>query len=530
MLNFNTPQRTFEIGGVKIGGPLGVNPTVMIGSIFYKNDPLITDARTGEFNRSEANKLISKVEEVSNSYGLPFMLDIVCSVDDAVEDYFAWAVDSTDVPLLIDAVSNEAALKGIQYAKDQGILDRVIFNSLNEATSVKIFNKIREVGLKSAILLTYSNKAVTSSSERVKILEPVLKRASSVGISKPLIDTFVMDVPTLGLASKAFLEIKEKYGLPVGYGAHNAIGSWKQLKRQKNQQITTACTTIVNTFPAVLGADFIIYGPLRRADHLFPAVSIVDTAHAQVALEKKIRLGKDHPRYKLASSINITKKVSEPKGPRDDELQELRNAIRTYDANQAALTAEKLLSKGMSPIYIIEEGLTKGLREIGEEFGKGNIWFTDLVSAAETVEASMKVIEPEIKKTQKKKKTQGKYLIGTVYGDIHDIGKNILALLLRANGFEVIDLGVNVETDKFVEAVKKYKPDILGMSALLTTTLKELRKVVNSLEKEGLRNKVKIIIGGAATSEELARELDVEAYAESALDGVRLGKELMSKS
>jgi N5-methyltetrahydromethanopterin:coenzyme M methyltransferase subunit H len=529
MLDFKTPQKTFIIGGVKVGGPLGVNPTVMIGSIFYKNDPLITNARTGEFDRSEANKLIKKVEDASNSYGLPFMLDIVCSVDDAVEDYFAWAIDSTDVPLLIDAVSNEAALKGLQYAKDQDILDRVIFNSLNEATSNKIFDKIREVGLKSAILLTYSNKAVTSSTKRVKIFKTILKRARSVGISKPLVDTFVMDVPTLGLASKAFLEIKDKYGLPVGYGAHNAIGAWKQLKRQKNKQITTACTTIVNSFPAVLGADFIIYGPLRMADHLFPAVSIVDTAHAQVALEKKKRLDRVHPRYKLASSINITKKVSEPKIPRDDELEELRIAIRTYEADQAALAVEKLLGKGISPIYIIEEGLTKELREIGEEFGKGNIWFTDLVSAAETVEASMKVIEPEIQKTQEKKTTLGKYLIGTVYGDIHDIGKNILALLLRANGFEVIDLGVNVETDEFVEAVREHTPDILGMSALLTTTLKELRKVVNALEKEGLRKNINIIIGGAATSKELASELGVDAYAESAIDGVRIGKELIRK-
>jgi methylmalonyl-CoA mutase cobalamin-binding domain/chain len=215
--------------------------------------------------------------------------------------------------------------------------------------------------------------------------------------------------------------------------------------------------------------------------------------------------------------------------PGDTELQELRNAIRTYDGNQAELEAEKLLGKGMSPIYIIEEGLTKELREIGEEFDRGNIWFTDLVSAAETVESSMKVIEPQIQKTQERKTTLGKYLIGTVYGDIHDIGKNILALLLRANGFEVVDLGVNVETLEFVKAVREYKPDILGMSALLTTTLKEIRKVVKALEKEELRKEVKIIIGGAATSEELAQELGVDAYAESALDGVRLGKELMRK-
>ena len=529
MFNFKSKQRIFEIGSVKIGGPPGVNPTVMVGSIFYKNDPLITDTSTGSFDRDAADDLIYEVEEVSRKTGLPFMLDVVCSVDDAVEDYLAWAADATKAPILIDAVSNEAALRGLEYAEEQDLLERTIFNSLNKATPEIIYEKIKEVGLESAIILTYSNTAVTSSSQRLDLLEPLIKKAGSVGIDKPLIDTFVMDVPTLGLASKALQRVKSEYGLPVGYGAHNAIGSWKTLKRQDNQLINTSCATIVNALPAVLGADFIIYGPLSSASFLFPAVSIVDTAYGQVVIEEGGKLDPVHPRFKLAGSIGKSESLGK-KEKKQDDLYELRSSIRIHNSVSATAAAERAISKGIPPVTVIEEGITRELRRIGEEYERGTVWFTDLVSAADTVRAAMEVIEPEIKKGDEEAKSLGTYLIGTVYGDIHDIGKNIVILLLKANGFRVIDLGVNVSTSDFVEAVRKYDPDILGMSALLTSTLKELRKVVEALEREGLRDDVKIIIGGAATSEELAEELSVNAYAKSALDGVRIGIELVKNS
>ncbi|MBD3207647.1 hypothetical protein GF319_15060 [Candidatus Bathyarchaeota archaeon] len=529
MFNFKAHQKIFDIGDVKIGGLPGVNPTVMIGSIFYKNDPLITSKKRGSFDRDAAHDLINDVEEISRKTGLPFMLDVVCSVDEAVEDYLAWAADSTNAPILLDAVSNEAALRGLEYVEEQKLLERTVFNSLNKATPETIYDKIKEVGLESAIILTYSNTAVTSSSQRVELLRPLIKKAESVGISKPLVDTFVMDVPTLGLASKALQIVKDKYGLPVGYGAHNAIGSWTTLKKQGNQIIGTACATIVNALPAVLGADFIIYGPLKSASYIFPAVSVVDTAFGQLVIEEGGKLDTLHPRFKLSASIGKNEYLTDNEKIQD-EIDEIRFAIKTHNSVNARTATERAITKGISPVTVIEEGITRELRRIGEAYERGGIWFTDLVSAAETVRAAMEIIEPEIETRDERIKSLGTYLIGTVHGDIHDIGKNIVTMLLRANGFRVIDLGVNVSTSEFVEAVREHEPDILGMSALLTTTLKELRKVVEALEREGLRDKVKIIIGGAATSSELADELSVDAYAENALDGVKIAIELMEKS
>jgi len=529
MFKFRAEQKVFEIGGVRVGGRLGENPTVMIGSIFYKRDPLITDAETGEFNRAQAADLIAEVEDVSERTGLPFMLDVVCTVPDMVEDYLGFAADTTEAPILIDAVSDESALRGLDYAREQNLLERTVFNSLNHATPRPIFEKIREVGLESAILLTYSTEAATSSTERVRLLETLLPKAGEAGITMPLIDTFVMDVPTLGLACKALIEAKDRYGYPVGCGAHNAVGAWKQLKKQRDQQLSLACSTIVDGLPAALGADYVIYGPLNLARYLFPAISVIDTSFGQLLLEKGETLKPSHPRFRLASSIR--KRPREKERPRDrgDGLDELRKAVRNYDIEAAVGAAKEAIGAGVDPLAAIEAGLTPELREIGELYGRGDIWFIDLMSAALAVEAAVKVLEPEIKKRGLKQRTRGKYLIGTVAGDIHDIGKNIAGLLLMANGFEVIDLGVDVRPETFVEKVREHRPDILGMSALLTTTKKEQEKVIKALREAGLRDHVKVIIGGAATTPQWAEEIGADAYAEDALDGVKKAISLLEK-
>ena len=323
-----------------------------------------------------------------------------------------------------------------------------------------------------------------------------------------------------GGALEALIEAKDRYGYPVGCGAHNAVGAWKQLKKQRDQQLSLACSTIVDGLPAALGADYVIYGPLSLARYLFPAISVIDTSFGQLLLEKGETLKPSHPRFRLASSIR--KRPREKERPRDrgDGLDELRKAVRNYDKEAAVGAANEAIGSGVDPLTAIEAGLTPELREIGELYGRGDIWFIDLMSAALAVEAAVKVLEPEIRKRGLKQRTRGKYLIGTVAGDIHDIGKNIAGLLLMANGFEVIDLGVDVKPETFVEKVREHRPDILGMSALLTTTKKEQEKVIKALREAGLRDHVKVIIGGAATTPQWAEEIGADAYAEDALDGV----------
>jgi len=301
MFKFPKEQAVYDIAGVKVGGQPGVNPTVMIGSIFYKGDKGVQDEKTGTFDRRMAKELIAKLEDVSGRTGLSAMLDVVCSGPQAAERYLEFGADATRMPILIDAVSEEAALRGMDCAKELGIIDRTVLNSVNPETKEPVYGKIREVGLKSAIILTYSTKAIISSKERVKLLDALIPKVQSAGIRNILVDTVVLDIATLGLACKAIYEVKEQYGYPSGCGAHNAIASWKALKNKKDKVLTLVCSSIVNGLPIAIGADFVLYGPIGDAEYMFPAISLINASYGQVLMEEGKRPGPLHPRFKIAS-------------------------------------------------------------------------------------------------------------------------------------------------------------------------------------------------------------------------------------
>ena len=204
----------------------------------------------------------------------------------------------------------------------------------------------------------------------------------------------------------------------------------------------------------------------------------------------------------------------------DELIRELREAVRFYDREAADSAARKVLDANADPVEAIETGLAAELRIVGEKYGRGEVWFLDLMVAAQIVQSAVQILEPEIRKRGAAKKVRGRFLIGTVAGDIHDIGKNIVGMLLMANGFEVIDLGVDVPAETFVEKVEELKPDFLGLSSLLTSSLPELRKVIKALNEKGLRDEVKIFLGGAAVTPEYAREVGADVYAEDAVKGV----------
>lgn len=300
MFKFKKEQMTFEIAGVKIGGDIGENPTVMIGSIFYKGDKTVKDEKNGNIDQEAAKNLIAKAEKMSERTGLPAMLDVICTNPVSAENYLRFAAETTEMPLLIDAVSDEAAIKGLETAKDLGIIDRIILNSISPETKDPIYRKIKEVGLKSAIVLTYSVRAIISSEERVRLLEDLIPKVKEAGIQNILVDTVVVDISTLGLACKAIYEIKDQFGYPAGCGAHNAVSSWKALRKKKDPLLTAVSSTIVNSLPVAIGADFVLYGPIKDAEYMFPAVCLIDAAYGQISIEKGKRPSASHPRFKIS--------------------------------------------------------------------------------------------------------------------------------------------------------------------------------------------------------------------------------------
>ena len=211
-----------------------------------------------------------------------------------------------------------------------------------------------------------------------------------------------------------------------------------------------------------------------------------------------------------------------------DILKEIKESLIALDMDKTLELVKKAVESNYRVIDIINS-MAEAMKVIGEKFESGEYFVADLIIASDIFKEAMKILEPLILKNREFVKPIGVVVIGTVEGDIHDIGKNLVATMLRANGFEVIDLGVDVPPQKFVDAVKKYKPDIVAMSALLTSTMVNMRKVIEALEKEGLRDKVKIIVGGAPVTEKFAKEIGADAYGENAVKAVEICKKLVEE-
>lgn len=192
-------------------------------------------------------------------------------------------------------------------------------------------------------------------------------------------------------------------------------------------------------------------------------------------------------------------------------LNNLRKAILDYNPEDAEKWAKEAIVEKTDPLTIMDV-LVDTIRQVGDEFGSGVLFLPDLVGAADALQNATPVVEEAIKNSGKKRESLGVVVIGTVAGDIHTIGKSMVACLLTAEGFEVHDIGIDVPTEKFVEAIKTYNPDILAMSALLTTTAPAARAVIKTLEEENIRDNIKVLVGGGAITEDFANSIGADGY------------------
>ena len=181
---------------------------------------------------------------------------------------------------------------------------------------------------------------------------------------------------------------------------------------------------------------------------------------------------------------------------------------------------QSALEQNIAPDRIIMQGLTAGMQVVGEKYSSKEYFIPDMLASAEAVGAAMDILKPYLEASNVE--TKGKFAIATVKGDIHDIGKNIVAILLKGAGYDVNDLGTDVSTEKIVEIVKEESPDYLGLSALLTTTMVNMGEVIEALKANGVRDEVKVLIGGAAVSDEYAREIGADAYCVDGFDAINI--------
>ncbi len=209
-------------------------------------------------------------------------------------------------------------------------------------------------------------------------------------------------------------------------------------------------------------------------------------------------------------------------------LERLCQSVKSGDTEACRDLTKSALDMDLDPIVVIEQGLAKGLRIVGEAFGRGEAYLTDLMFAAEAMKASASLVEPVLLSKHKQREFKGAVLIGTVEGDIHDIGKSIVAATLEAHGFNVVDLGVDVPSSTFVAKSGELKPNILGMSALLSTTMVQQKTVIEDLRAQGLKEKVRVIVGGAPVTADWAIEIGADSYGVDANDAVLKALQLVT--
>lgn len=208
-------------------------------------------------------------------------------------------------------------------------------------------------------------------------------------------------------------------------------------------------------------------------------------------------------------------------------LRKLSDAVQSLDSAAAVEAAMESVDANINPVKAIEEGLAKGLREIGNRFEAGELWLPHLVLGAEAMEAAVKVLEGHMPKEELEATSRGTVVIGTVEGDIHDLGLRIVASMLRANGFKVYDLGCNTRSVDFIEKAKEVNADIIAASSLMTTTMPFMRDLVEALESAGLRGRFKVLVGGGPVSGEWAEAIGADGYGKDASEAVRVAKELV---
>jgi 5-methyltetrahydrofolate--homocysteine methyltransferase len=208
-----------------------------------------------------------------------------------------------------------------------------------------------------------------------------------------------------------------------------------------------------------------------------------------------------------------------------DILQQMASSLYEGEDQEVAALVQQALDQGMAPGEILQGGLIAGMDEVGKDFKAGDLFVPEVLIAARAMHAGMDVLRPLLAESEIP--SAGKYLIGTVEGDLHDIGKNLVRMMLEGGGFETVDLGKDVNPEAFVAAVREHQPELLGLSALLTTTMPAMKTTIEALEEAGLRDSVKIMVGGAPVTEAFAEEIGADAYAPDAAAAVDIARSLM---
>lgn len=299
MFSFKTEQKIYEIDGLNLGGQPGQLPTVMVGSIFYHKDKIVTDPRTGGFDKKKAEKILDSEQEISARTGIPRIVDVCASWAQAFPSQIDFVADITRGPFTIDGTTADVRIAGAKHVREVGLSDRVIYNSITPETRVDELTAVREARITCAIMLALNTTNPTIVG-RLDVVKKLVEKAKEAGIEKILIDTTVLDVPDPGPAGKAVYLIKDSWGFPCGCGAHNAIDMWHR-RKSLERDVHTTTSVVANILPIIMGANFMLYGPIESAARMYMPVAVADAYIAYTMMQEyNIRpLTDTHPIFRV---------------------------------------------------------------------------------------------------------------------------------------------------------------------------------------------------------------------------------------
>lgn len=300
MFTFEAEQSVYDIAGTKLGGQPGEHATALVGSIFYKGDPVLEDPKTGAFDESAAESAIRKVERLSERTGNPAILDVIGDSPAALIKHVDFVAEVTDLPMFMDGPTPSIRSEAARHVGEIGIQDRVIYNSIESSTKEadKEIEAIATAGIETAVLLSIDTRNLTLQG-RFDALEKNIEMAEKAGVEQYLVDPAVIDIPDSGFAAKAIYEIKDRYGIPAGCSPHNEVIRW-ELNDPLSENSKLLRQAVANSVIVFLGADFNLYGPLHAAPEMYEVLSSADAYvgyGAQMGEQRNI--SQDHPLYSI---------------------------------------------------------------------------------------------------------------------------------------------------------------------------------------------------------------------------------------
>lgn len=496
-----TPSKVVNINGIRIVGER-INPT---GKKLFKqaliNDDMDYILKTA-VAQSEAGAHILDVNVGLPQINEPEMMHKVVKEIQGI----------LDIPLQIDSSDSEAIEIGLRYYNGKPIL-----NSVNGEDKVldRILPIVKKYGANVIGLALDENGIPSKAEDRFKIAEKIIKRAAEYGIKKEnvFIDCLVLTVSAqqeeVQETLKAVRMVKERLGVKTLLGVSNISFG---LPNRGFINETFLALALAN------GLDLPIMNPNESG-----MMRIVDTYNVLYNYDK----GSENYIKKYAN-VTVSTTDSKTASNLDDknknsDTKDLKSIIVKGLREEATKATEEMLNT-YKPLEIVNEYLIPALDEVGEKYEKGILFLPQLISAAETVKYSFDVLKKEIARTNTSNISKGKIIVATVKGDIHDIGKNIVKVILENYGYEMIDLGKDVPIETVVSEAKKHDVKLVGLSALMTTTLKSMEDTIKALKENGYKGKV--FVGGAVLTPDYAKEIGADFYAKDAKESVEIAKKI----